>query len=77
MMISKRLFRGRRNFLSTFAGIPSDDNRVTAVLGGQWGDEGKGILSNFFFSKFTFFFRRRFRRPLSHTYLFILEILMQ
>ena len=44
MMISKTLFRGhsKRCYLSTFAGIPSDDNRVTAVLGGQWGDEGKG-----------------------------------
>ena len=30
--------------LSSFAGIPTDESRVTAVLGGQWGDEGKGTF---------------------------------
>ena len=38
----------RRRMMSSFAGIPSDSTRVTAVLGGQWGDEGKGTS---FFAK--------------------------
>ena len=48
MMMGLRSQVIRRRMMSSFAGIPSDSTRVTAVLGGQWGDEGKGTS---FFAK--------------------------
>ena len=49
------ILRNSSRQLSSFAGIPTDESRVTAVLGGQWGDEGKGT-----FLVFVNVFSRRF-----------------
>jgi hypothetical protein len=39
----KKFFDEKKRFSS---------NKITCVLGGQWGDEGKGKLGNFFIKNF-------------------------